>query len=86
MDVDPQFSWSMHRVGHFATTLPPTLPQGFTIEVLTDGQWSPVHVETANIHRHICLPVDRTASAIRLRLDRLRGHAESTRIYTFIVR
>ena len=85
MHMDVQFSWSMHCVGRYRTTLPDTLPQRFTIEVCTDGQWSPVVVETANIHRHIRRRIDRTATAIRLRLDRLHGTADQTRVYSFIV-
>jgi len=86
MDLDTQFSWSMHCVGRYLSSLPETLPERFIIEVLADGRWSPLLVETANIHRHYRRRVDRTVSAVRLRLERLRGNVDQTRVYSFIVR
>ncbi|MFW6155120.1 MAG: FAD-dependent oxidoreductase [Planctomycetota bacterium] len=86
LDVDVQMSWSMHCVGRYLTAPPDTLAQRFTVECLVDGHWTPVIMETNNIHRYYRRRLDTRAEAIRLRLDRFWGNVDVARLYTFLVR
>lgn len=85
MHLDPQMSWSNHRVGRYESTLPASLAQRYVIEGLRDGAWTPLVTVRDNMQRHRRHAIDAEVEALRLRIQRFHGNVEEARLYRFLV-